>query len=143
VEEDTAGLAGAFCYEAFHQLLTILFSSDLLTVVILYRRNLDKIKPKKNTMKKLLIAFLFLMAGSGMFAQTPKTTKSTTTKVDKSSKMSTTTTSKAPVKKDGTPDMRYKSNKQSTTVTTGPTKKDGTADMRYKTNKKDSPVRKK
>ncbi len=115
----------------------------MLTLVTLYKRNLDKIKPKKSTMKKLLIAFLFLMAGSGMFAQTPKTTKSTTTKEHKSSEMSTTTTSKAPVKKDGTPDMRYKSNKQSTTITTGPTKKDGSADMRYKSNKKDSTVRKK
>jgi hypothetical protein len=40
------------------------------------------------------------------------------------------------MKKDGTPDKRYKENKTTTVTTTGPTKKDGTPDMRYKTNKK-------
>jgi hypothetical protein len=36
------------------------------------------------------------------------------------------------MKKDGTPDKRYKENKGKKT---GPTKKDGTLDKRYKTNK--------
>ncbi len=39
------------------------------------------------------------------------------------------------VKKDGTPDMRYKENKQAA-KTEGPKKADGTPDMRYKENKK-------
>jgi len=46
-----------------------------------------------------------------------------------------TTTTK--MKANGTPDMRYKTNKmtKATTTQTGPVKADGTADMRYKTNK--------
>ncbi|NTU58371.1 MAG: hypothetical protein HGB00_05560 [Chlorobiaceae bacterium] len=40
-----------------------------------------------------------------------------------------------PLKKDGTPDMRYKKNKEAAKPA-GPTKKDGTPDMRYKANKK-------
>jgi hypothetical protein len=43
-------------------------------------------------------------------------------------------TSKTNLKKDGTPDKRFKDNKTSA-KTTGPLKKDGTADMRYKNNK--------
>ena len=38
-----------------------------------------------------------------------------------------------PLKKDGTPDKRFKTN---TDVAKGPLKKDGTPDMRYKANKK-------
>lgn len=37
------------------------------------------------------------------------------------------------MKKDGTPDRRYKDNKKMKAAA-GPTKKDGTADMRYKAN---------
>jgi hypothetical protein len=37
-----------------------------------------------------------------------------------------------PVKKDGTPDKRYKANKK---APVGPVKKDGTPDKRYKANK--------
>jgi hypothetical protein len=40
----------------------------------------------------------------------------------------------AKLKKDGTPDMRFKENKEKAKPA-GPTKKDGTADMRYKSNK--------
>lgn len=41
------------------------------------------------------------------------------------------------LKKDGTPDMRYKENKEMLKEKPkGPTKKDGTPDMRYKDNKK-------
>lgn len=40
----------------------------------------------------------------------------------------------APLKKDGTPDKRYKANQASAAA--GPVKKDGTPDMRYKANKK-------
>lgn len=39
----------------------------------------------------------------------------------------------APLKKDGTPDKRFKAH---TGVASGPLKKDGTPDMRYKANKK-------
>lgn len=41
-------------------------------------------------------------------------------------------TAAAPLKKDGTPDKRYKANQ----APKGPVKKDGTADMRYKANQK-------
>jgi hypothetical protein len=50
-------------------------------------------------------------------------------------------TSKTNLKKDGTPDKRFKDNK-STAKTTGPLKKDGTADMRYKSNKVNSTTKK-
>jgi hypothetical protein len=40
------------------------------------------------------------------------------------------------MKKNGTPDMRYKENKQKKVAVTGPKKKNGTPDMRYKANKK-------
>ena len=46
-----------------------------------------------------------------------------------------TTTTKAKLKADGTPDMRYAENKAKKVVVAGLTKKDGTADMRYKANK--------
>lgn len=42
------------------------------------------------------------------------------------------TESKAPLKKDGTPDKRFKENKKAK----GPLKKDGTPDKRFKENKK-------
>ncbi|MEO8768582.1 MAG: hypothetical protein ABI402_00800 [Ferruginibacter sp.] len=41
------------------------------------------------------------------------------------------TATATPMKKDGTPDKRYKAK----TAAAGPTKKDGTPDMRYKENK--------
>ena len=49
------------------------------------------------------------------------------------------TTAAAPVKKDGTPDMRYKAN-QNAAKTAAPQhmKKDGTHDKRYKENKQHS-----
>jgi hypothetical protein len=46
-----------------------------------------------------------------------------------------TTTAASPIKKDGTPDKRFKSN-AATTPAAGPVKKDGTPDKRYKANKK-------
>ena len=60
-------------------------------------------------------------------AQTPATAKPKA-KTEKAAASTGT-----PLKKDGTPDKRYKANK--TTATEGPKKKDGTADMRYKANK--------
>jgi hypothetical protein len=61
---------------------------------------------------------------------TPKPAAPSTIKEDKKAE---TAPSKAPLKKDGTPDKRYKANQQKL-------KKDGTPDMRYKENK---PVEKK
>lgn len=87
-------------------------------------------------MKKIILIVPFLLAFAGFgFAQTnpkdAKTTKTTTTKT------TTKTTAAGPLKKDGTPDMRYKANKDAKTTTTTTThlKKDGTQDKRYKENK--------
>lgn len=69
-------------------------------------------------MKKLFLIASLLMTLTGMtFAQT--------------------TPKKAPTKKDGTADMRYKANKDSAAKakTTTHLKKDGTADKRFKENK--------
>ena len=54
------------------------------------------------------------------------TTTKTKTTTGKTKEIATNVTS--PLKKDGTPDKRFSSNKN--------LKKDGTPDMRYKTNKK-------
>ncbi|MDP9041115.1 MAG: hypothetical protein M3N30_03975 [Bacteroidota bacterium] len=104
-------------------------------------------------MKKLFLASLFLCcfsifsnAQAGPAQTTPvKAKKPATTAVaakpDKTSvvKPATgTSATSAPTKKDGTPDMRYKSNKDAAKKASAPThlKKDGTADKRYKENKK-------
>lgn len=80
-------------------------------------------------MKKFLLALSFLIgAATVSVAQTPQT--KTVTKSEKVTKETT----KQNLKKDGTPDKRFKENK-STTVVEQPTKKDGTPDMRYKANK--------
>ncbi len=61
--------------------------------------------------------------------------KSTTAKTSTTSKDSTAVR-KPGMKKNGTPDMRYKANKTNANKTvTGPLKKDSTPDMRYKANK--------
>lgn len=111
-------------------------------------------------MKRLLIATLAILCiSTAGFSQTTKTVTTTQSKpvvkkevaqtqikkatvTDKAPKttMSTTatttnTTTKTKMKKDGTPDKRFKENK-TTAVTTAPKKKDGTPDMRYKANKK-------
>lgn len=110
-------------------------------------------------MKRLLIAAIAILCiSTAGFSQTTKTKTVTTTQskpvvkkevaqtqmkkatvTDKAPKttMSTTTntTTKTKMKKDGTPDKRFKENKTAA-VTTAPKKKDGTPDMRYKANKK-------
>lgn len=114
-----------------------------------------------NRMKKVItlcMAAMFLVA-TAMSAQTAATpakkdvkkeakkadAKVTTTKKDvtkevkktdvKATKATTTTAASAQhLKKDGTPDKRYKENKAAAT-TTKHLKKDGTPDMRYKENK--------
>ncbi|WP_295116643.1 hypothetical protein [uncultured Chitinophaga sp.] len=73
-------------------------------------------------MKKLLTAALaLLLTVSFSFAQEKK-------------KADTKKPATENVKKDGTPDKRYKENKE-TAKTEGPKKKDGTPDKRYKENK--------
>ncbi|MGI4021553.1 MAG: hypothetical protein ACRYFA_08615 [Janthinobacterium lividum] len=43
------------------------------------------------------------------------------------------------IKKDGTPDKRFKANQAAKPTTAGPMKKDGTPDQRYKANKSVAP----
>ncbi len=72
-------------------------------------------------MRRLLMALaLFFMSSGLMMAQTPKAA---------AKQKPPTAQAAGPLKKDGTPDKRYKSNKV-------PLKKDGTPDMRYKVNQK-------
>jgi len=99
-------------------------------------------------MKKIiLISCLVFGAAGTSFAQQPKT--ATTDKKPASSKSATTassatsakptTTSAGPTKANGTPDMRYKTNKEAAkNPQPAHVKKDGTPDMRYKENKKAS-----
>lgn len=89
-------------------------------------------------MKKFLLALsLFLGTASFVSAQTkPMTTPAKTAKTSKTDKAEKTTkaTGMNPMmRKDGTPDKRYKENKTTAPVE-GPKKKDGTPDMRYKKN---------
>jgi hypothetical protein len=70
----------------------------------------------------LLIAMVLILTTT--FAQA---------KQDAGKSTAETKTSSVPLKKDGTPDKRYKKSK---TEVTGPLKKDGTPDKRYKANKK-------
>ncbi len=78
-------------------------------------------------MKRFLTGiFIMLLGASITMAQAPAASKPKT-------KTEKTTASTAPLKKDGTPDKRFKANK--TTATEGPKKKDGSLDMRYKANK--------
>jgi hypothetical protein len=108
-------------------------------------------------MKKLLSAFILLI-GFSVYAHAQAAPAQTT--APKAKKHATTTTSAkpatvtaakpavkttakpatalGPTKKDGTADMRYKSNKDAAKAppATVHTKKDGTADKRYKENKK-------
>ncbi|KAA9036637.1 hypothetical protein FW778_18670 [Ginsengibacter hankyongi] len=89
-------------------------------------------------MKQIMIALFFLAATLG-FTNVNAQQKTTAKKQAKTTTVKAkevTNTKKMGLKKDGTPDMRYKENKVTKTTThAGPTKKDGTADMRYKANK--------
>ena len=87
-------------------------------------------------MKRIFLIVNLLLACAGLtFAQAPK--KDTTKTKTKTTATATTAKPAAgPLKKDGTADMRYKSNKDAAKAKpAGPLKKDGTADMRYKANK--------
>lgn len=96
-------------------------------------------------MKKLLIAFAMLLGVSSFAtAQTPAAAQATKPAATKSAtakpaakaaekpaaKPAATASNGVVLKKDGTPDKRYKN------APAGPLKKDGTPDKRYKANKK-------
>ncbi len=88
-------------------------------------------------MKKLLsLLMLFAFITSAGMAQVPA--KSTTGSVSSGGTMSSKKSS-VMMKKDGTPDKRYKMNKMEKPAPVGPMKKDGTPDKRYKTNKMVAP----
>lgn len=86
-------------------------------------------------MKKLIIILLAVLGFTTGFAQSSPAVK-------KQVAQQTTETKKAAkqegnkMKKDGTPDMRYKENKDAVKKETVHLKKDGTPDKRYKENKK-------
>lgn len=85
-------------------------------------------------MKKILVVLCLLFACTGIdFAQTAPAKKDVAKKETKKAPAKDATA--GPIKKDGTPDMRYKKN-QVTTDTTKHRKKDGTLDRRFKENKK-------
>jgi hypothetical protein len=75
--------------------------------------------------------------------QSKVTTKNQVATVNQTKNVNKTVadTSKTNLKKDGTPDKRFKENKTAA-KTTGPLKKDGTADMRYKSNKVNTTTKK-
>lgn len=96
-------------------------------------------------MKKLIIAvFAMLSISAASFAQKKKAATEPTpipktaapTKPKKATEVTTESnaplTDRGPLKKDGTPDKRYKANK---TAPKPKLKKDGTPDKRYKENK--------
>jgi hypothetical protein len=91
-------------------------------------------------MKRIIcIVLSVIMLSSVSFAQTqgkdPKKAKATTEKKAPAKKDDAGKDTKGTkLKKDGTPDMRYKENKDAAKKQ-GKTKKDGTPDMRYKENK--------
>ncbi|MFT3979360.1 MAG: hypothetical protein QM687_02745 [Ferruginibacter sp.] len=92
-------------------------------------------------MKKLFFAVAALIAlNTASFAQTtPAAKKAEVAKVQAAKTTKTTVAAqpavaKTTLKKDGTPDMRYKANKLAAAKKTH-LKKDGTADKRFKENK--------
>jgi hypothetical protein len=85
-------------------------------------------------MKKFILALTAVICmASFSFAQDKKgKTKGAVPSAKTVQPKKVTAAPAGPLKKDGTPDMRYKANK----AKPGPLKKDGTPDMRYKANKK-------
>ena len=78
-------------------------------------------------MKKICLVLLFLVS-AGVYSHAQSTPAPTTPTKAKASKPASTTATSKPATVSSTP-------KTATTATAGPTKKDGTADMRYKSNK--------
>lgn len=89
-------------------------------------------------MKRIFLIVNLLLAFAGLtIAQAPP--KKDTTKAKSAQAAATAKPAAGPLKKDGTPDMRYKANKDAAKAKpAGPLKKDGTPDMRYKANKADT-----
>lgn len=102
-------------------------------------------------MKKLLMAFLAIAVFStASFAQTtpkkndkaatvaktPVVKKETKETAKETAKATPATSTASHLKKDGSPDKRYKENKGLANSTAKHVKKDGTPDKRYKENKK-------
>ena len=86
-------------------------------------------------MKKIiLLVFSIFMLGNMVIAQDSKS-KVSQKKVNKTPEQTATPAAAGKLKKDGTPDKRYKENKKEEAAPVGPTKKDGTPDKRYKENK--------
>lgn len=92
-------------------------------------------------MKKLMLSLIAILGFTIMASaqqeapqravkKTEAKTRTVTKTEAKATDVKTTTDTKVVLKKDGTPDKRYKKTK------TVVTKKDGTPDMRYKENKK-------
>ncbi|MCF8450058.1 MAG: hypothetical protein K9G49_09340 [Taibaiella sp.] len=90
-------------------------------------------------MKKILFLLVAVVTFSTAAMAQGTATKSSKAKVTQNE--ATTVTQKpagaesARLKKDGTPDKRFKENKNTPEAPAGPTKKDGTPDKRYKANK--------
>jgi hypothetical protein len=86
-------------------------------------------------MKKVLIALCFMLAFAGISsAQTAKKKAPVATKLERvKPAIKVPAETEVALKKDGTPDRRFKANKMSKVRRM---KKDGTADMRFKSNKK-------
>ncbi|WP_298739471.1 hypothetical protein [uncultured Chitinophaga sp.] len=80
-------------------------------------------------MKRLLTGILILLISASISMVQAQEKKRSAGKKNRTEQ---TTAANKPLKKDGTPDKRYKVNK---TTIKGPVKKDGTPDMRYKSNK--------
>ena len=102
-------------------------------------------------MKKLvlLLAVVFITASTfGQAKTTPsktqdkKAVKTEQAKPAQTPAPAAAATTAAPVKKDGTPDKRFKANKEAEKPAAGPLKKDGTPDKRYKANKDATPTKK-
>jgi hypothetical protein len=90
-------------------------------------------------MKKIFCILLSLMVlGTASFAQKKETKAKQESKTEKAITKDDKAAPSRKMKKDGTPDMRYKENKDAAKAEQKPAgkmKKDGTADMRYKENK--------
>jgi hypothetical protein len=81
-------------------------------------------------MKKFLTGMLALLIGASVsMAQTTTPAKTAKKEKPKTEQKAVSDTTKR-LKKDGTPDKRFKENKKAE----GPKKKDGTPDKRYKAN---------
>ncbi len=87
-------------------------------------------------MKKLFSALMLLaFMATAAFAQVPAKATSSQTTTKTSMKAAATKQTAGMMKKDGTPDKRFKANQAAKPMAAGPMKKDGTPDMRYKANK--------